>query len=124
MLAELHRDYAAKRFDAVVQRARSIAALANDANALIIAANAAIQVQALVDADLWLDQLRSRHRDDASLRRVHANVLNRLGVQAGGGRAVNVVMNIATPDVKGFQRSQSQVAAQVSRALALGQRNR
>ncbi|WP_225026569.1 phage tail tape measure protein [Xinfangfangia pollutisoli] len=49
----------------------------------------------------------------------------RLGVQAqGGGRAVNVVMNIATPDVQGFQRSQSQLAAQVSRALARGQRNR
>ena len=49
----------------------------------------------------------------------------RLGVQAaGGGRAVNVVMNISTPDVQGFQRSQSQIAAQVSRALARGQRNR
>jgi hypothetical protein len=48
----------------------------------------------------------------------------RLGVQAGGGRSVNVVMNISTPDVQGFQRSQSQVAAQVSRALARGQRNR
>lgn len=48
----------------------------------------------------------------------------RLGVQAGGGRAVNVVMNITTPDVQGFQRSQSQVAAGVSRALSRGQRNR
>ncbi len=48
----------------------------------------------------------------------------RLGVQAGGGRAVNVVMNITTPDVQGFRRSQSQVAAQVSRALSRGQRNR
>lgn len=48
----------------------------------------------------------------------------RLGVQAAGGRAVNVVMNITTPDVQGFQRSQSQVAAQVGRALARGQRNR
>ncbi len=48
----------------------------------------------------------------------------KLGVQSGGGRAVNVVMNITTPDVQGFQRSQSQVAAQVSRALARGQRNR
>lgn len=48
----------------------------------------------------------------------------RLGVQAGGGRTVNVVMNITTPDVQGFQRSQSQLAAQVSRALARGQRNR
>lgn len=49
----------------------------------------------------------------------------RLGVQAaGGGRAVTVVMNITTPDVQGFQRSQSQIAAQASRALARGQRNR
>jgi phage-related minor tail protein len=48
----------------------------------------------------------------------------RLGVQSAGGRAVSVVMNITTPDVQGFQRSQSQVAAQVSRALARGQRNR
>jgi len=48
----------------------------------------------------------------------------RLGVKSAGGRAVNVVMNITTPDVQGFQRSQSQVAAQVSRALSRGQRNR
>jgi phage-related minor tail protein len=48
----------------------------------------------------------------------------RLGVQSGGGRPVTVVMNITTPDVQGFQRSQSQVAAQVGRALARGQRNR
>ncbi len=48
----------------------------------------------------------------------------RLGVVAsGGGRAVNVVMNISTPDAVGFQRSQSQIAAQMSRALARGQRN-
>ena len=48
----------------------------------------------------------------------------RLGVQAGGGRPVTVVMKITTPDVQGFQRSQSQIASQVSRALARGQRNR
>ncbi len=48
----------------------------------------------------------------------------RLGVQSAGGRQVTVVMNITTPDVQGFQRSQTQVAAQVSRALARGQRNR
>lgn len=49
----------------------------------------------------------------------------RLGVQSqGGGRAVNVVMNITTPDVQGFQRSQSQVAAQLGRAIQRGQRNR
>ncbi|NPD15370.1 phage tail tape measure protein [Xinfangfangia sp. D13-10-4-6] len=49
----------------------------------------------------------------------------RLGVQAqGGGRPVNVVMNISTPDVAGFRRSESQIAAQMGRALARGQRNR
>jgi len=49
----------------------------------------------------------------------------RLGVQAASsGRAVTVVMNITTPDVQGFQRSQSQIAAQAQRMLARGQRNR
>lgn len=49
----------------------------------------------------------------------------RLGVQAAGGaRPVTVVMNIQTPDVQGFQRSQSQIAAQAMRALSRGQRNR
>jgi hypothetical protein len=49
----------------------------------------------------------------------------RLGVRAeGGGRAPSVVVNITTPDVEGFRRSQSQVAAQLTRALARGQRNR
>jgi phage-related minor tail protein len=49
----------------------------------------------------------------------------RLGVRAegGGGRHVNVVINISTPDVAGFQRSQSQIAAQMNRLLAQGQRN-
>jgi phage-related minor tail protein len=50
----------------------------------------------------------------------------RLGVQSQGhgSRPVTVVMNIQTPDVQGFQRSQSQVAAQAMRALSRGQRNR
>lgn len=48
----------------------------------------------------------------------------RLGVQSAGGQAVTVVMNISTPDVSGFQRSQTQIAAQASRALSRGQRNR
>lgn len=48
----------------------------------------------------------------------------RLGVQAGGGgRTVTVVMNVTTPDVAGFARSQSQIAAQINRALARGSRN-
>lgn len=49
----------------------------------------------------------------------------KLGVRmSGGGSAVNVVMNITTPDVQGFRRSQSQIAAQMSRALGRGNRNR
>ena len=49
----------------------------------------------------------------------------RLGVQAaGGGRPVSIVMNVTTPDVQGFARSQSQIAAQMARALARGDRNR
>lgn len=49
----------------------------------------------------------------------------RLGVKAetGRGRAVQVTINIQTPDVAGFQRSQSQIAAQLQRLLASGQRN-
>lgn len=50
----------------------------------------------------------------------------RLGVaaQGGGARPVTVVMNIQTPDVAGFQRSQSQIAASAQRLLARGQKNR
>ena len=48
----------------------------------------------------------------------------RLGVQAQGGGTVHVTMNITTPDVQGFQRSQSQIAAQMSRMMGRGQRNR
>ena len=48
----------------------------------------------------------------------------KLGVRAGGGQSVNVVMNISTPDVQGFQRSQGQIAAQMGRVLGRGQRNR
>ncbi|MEX0364623.1 MAG: phage tail tape measure protein [Ruegeria sp.] len=49
----------------------------------------------------------------------------KLGVRnSGGGRPVSVVMNISTPDVQGFRRSQGQIAAQMSRALGRGNRNR
>lgn len=48
----------------------------------------------------------------------------RLGVQAAsGGRPVNVTFHITTPDVQGFSRSQSQIAAQMGRLLARGERN-
>ena len=50
----------------------------------------------------------------------------KLGVQAsgGGGRSAPIVVNISTPDVEGFRRSQSQIAAQMSRALGRSQRTR
>lgn len=48
----------------------------------------------------------------------------KLGVRGAGGGGSTVVMNITTPDVQGFQRSQGQIAAQMSRALGRGQRNR
>ncbi len=49
----------------------------------------------------------------------------RLGVRsAGGGQGTSVVMNISTPDAQSFQRSQGQIAAQLSRALTRGNRNR
>ena len=49
----------------------------------------------------------------------------RLGVRAqgGGGGGVQVTMNINTPDATSFQRSQSQIAAQMRRAMLRGRRN-
>ncbi len=49
----------------------------------------------------------------------------RLGVRAeGGGRPVQVVINVSTPDVEGFRRSRSQIAAEMARAIERGARNR
>ncbi len=47
----------------------------------------------------------------------------KLGVRGDGGRAVHVTMHISTPDVAGFNRSSSQIAANLSRALQRGGRN-
>jgi phage-related minor tail protein len=47
-----------------------------------------------------------------------------LGVRSQGGGGVTLVMNVTTPDVQGFDRSRSQIAAQLSRALSRGNRNR
>ncbi|MEM6727321.1 MAG: phage tail tape measure protein [Pseudomonadota bacterium] len=47
----------------------------------------------------------------------------RLGVSAQGRGAVQVTINVSTPDVAGFRKSQGQIAAQVNRALSRGQRN-
>lgn len=50
----------------------------------------------------------------------------KLGVRAGngGGSSPTIVMNISTPDAAGFQRSRGQIAAQMTRALSAGQKNR
>lgn len=47
----------------------------------------------------------------------------RLGVAAQGGGAMSVTFNVTTPDADSFRRSESQLAAMVARAVALGQRN-
>ncbi|MCP1337275.1 phage tail tape measure protein [Futiania mangrovi] len=47
----------------------------------------------------------------------------RLGVRAGGGSGVQVTVNITTPDVAGFRRSEGQVAAALARAVARGRRD-
>ena len=47
----------------------------------------------------------------------------RLGVRGGAGGGVQVTMHITTPDVQGFARSQSQITAQMARAIARSQRN-
>ena len=48
----------------------------------------------------------------------------RLGVAASGGGsgATHVNVNITTPDVAGFQRSQVQIAGALARAVARGRR--
>ena len=48
----------------------------------------------------------------------------RLGVRAEAPRAPSVTINVTTPDVEGFRRSRSQIAAEMSRALGRGARNR
>jgi hypothetical protein len=48
----------------------------------------------------------------------------KLGVRAQSGGATTVVMNVSTPDAESFRKSQSQIAAGMSRLLAQGQRNR
>lgn len=50
----------------------------------------------------------------------------RLGVRAGGGSAAApiVTIHVHTPDVAGFRRSEGQIAAEMSRLLARGARNR
>lgn len=45
----------------------------------------------------------------------------KLGVAASGGAGAQVVINITTPDLDGFQRSRSQISAQLARAVRRGQ---
>jgi phage-related minor tail protein len=47
----------------------------------------------------------------------------RLGVVARGGSGPAITINIQASDVESFRRSESQVAAMIARAAALGQRN-
>lgn len=46
----------------------------------------------------------------------------RLGVAAGGGGPTRVTVNITTPDVESFRRSEAQVTALLARAVARGRR--
>ena len=47
----------------------------------------------------------------------------RLGVAASGSSGVNVTFNVTATDVESFRRSETQVAALLSRAVGRGQRN-
>ena len=46
------------------------------------------------------------------------------GPRPHSGGAAQVTINVSTPDVAGFQRSQGQIAAEMSRLLGRGARNR
>jgi phage-related minor tail protein len=47
----------------------------------------------------------------------------RLGVRAEGSGAVTITINVSTPDVESFRRSETQIAALLARAVSHGQRN-
>jgi phage-related minor tail protein len=47
----------------------------------------------------------------------------RLGVRSQGAGAIHVTFNIATPDAESFQRSETQIAAMLARAVSAGHRN-
>ncbi len=47
----------------------------------------------------------------------------RLGVAMTGGSASAITINVSTPDVESFARSQTQIAALVARALGRAERN-
>ena len=87
---QIDMHYAAGRFDAIEALLRGVDAAGLDDPLLMLAANAAIQSNQLTAADRWLATLRGRSPDNPSLRRVHGQVLNRLGLAAstrGDGEA-------------------------------------
>ncbi len=47
----------------------------------------------------------------------------RLGIAARGAGGPMVTINVTTPDAESFRRSETQVAAMITRAVSLGQRN-
>ena len=47
----------------------------------------------------------------------------RLGVAAGGASGMNVTFNVTAQDAQSFMRSETQIAAMLTRAVSLGQRN-
>jgi phage-related minor tail protein len=47
----------------------------------------------------------------------------RLGIATSGATRPSITINIATPDVEGFARSETQIAALVARAIGRGERN-
>jgi phage-related minor tail protein len=46
----------------------------------------------------------------------------KLGVRGAAGGAAQITVNISTPDVQGFRRSEAQVAASLARAVGRGRR--
>jgi phage-related minor tail protein len=47
----------------------------------------------------------------------------RLGVAMSNGAASNITIQIATPDLDSFRRSETYLAGQIARAVARGQRS-
>lgn len=47
----------------------------------------------------------------------------RLGVAAAGGATPNITVQIATPDIGSFKRSEAYITGQIARAVARGQRS-
>lgn len=72
--------YAARRFDDIARLLHDVDIEGLDAQTLMFAANAAIQSGQLAAADRWLSALRAQAGAPPGLGRIHAQVLNRLGL--------------------------------------------